>query len=92
MFCHGSIAHGRDAVLARLQADYDYLDAIEHEAREAVAAGRTAEASADALAAMEYPGKHSTEYPMVEIHRQNILRAHGVAVASRSNGKRPAPR
>jgi len=72
---HGAIAHGRDAVLGRLQDDGDYLDDLEQGVRKAKSDGLGADAAVERLAAMDYPGKHATEYPMIPIHRENVLRA-----------------
>jgi len=80
---HGSIARGREAVLARLQADLDYLDAIERGAHEALQSGLDADAAAERLASMEYAGKHAQEYPTEEIHRDNVRRAHRALTGAR---------
>jgi glyoxylase-like metal-dependent hydrolase (beta-lactamase superfamily II) len=87
---HGSIAHGRDEVLARIAADLEYLEVIDHAARDAVARGRPAEDAIERLEAMEYAGKRSAEYPTAPIHAENIRLAHGALVAAR--GQRPGGR
>ncbi len=83
---HGAIAHGQDEVLARFHADLDYLDAIERGVHGAWVAGLSAEAAADKLEPMEYAGKHATEYPTAEIHRENVLHAFHAAATSNGGG------
>ncbi len=73
---HGAIAHGAGAVEARLERDLAYLDALESGAREAQAQGLTLEQARERLAAMEYAGKHSSEYPTREFHLENIQIAY----------------
>ncbi len=72
---HGAIARGREAVMARFDADLGYLDAIERGAREARSQGLDAAGAVSKLEGMEYPGKGGTEYPMEPIHRANVERA-----------------
>jgi glyoxylase-like metal-dependent hydrolase (beta-lactamase superfamily II) len=72
---HGAIAHGPAAVMARFQADLDYLDAIEDGARAGRAEGLDAAGTVAKLAGMDYPGKHASEYPMEPIHEENVKRA-----------------
>ncbi len=84
---HGTIAHGRDQVLARFYADLDYLDTIERGVHGAWLGGLSAEATANKLETMEYLGKHATEYPTAEIHRENVLHAfHAAAAAAADDG------
>jgi len=67
---HGSIAQGRDAVLARFRADLDYLSALERAVAAEAAKGLTLEAAQEALSAMDYTGKGST---LVDsFHKENI--------------------
>ena len=73
---HGAIAHGTGAVEARLTRDLAYLDALESGTREALAQGLTLEQARERLAAMEYTGKHSSEYPTLEFHLENIRIAY----------------
>jgi hydroxyacylglutathione hydrolase len=80
---HGAIARGRDDVLARFEADLDYLDTIEHAAHDAVRAGRAVESVIEELRSLDYPGKRSAEYPTEPIHEQNIRLAYAAATAGR---------
>ena len=90
---HGTIARSREAVLARLQADLDYLDTIERGVREALAEGLDAEAAAARLASLEYAGKHSAEYPTAGIHAENVMRAwHAAGGQARGVNRRPLER
>ncbi len=73
---HGSIAEGREDVLARFQTDLDYLDAIEQGVKEAVARGETLERAQEALAAMDYTGRDSATYPTGTFHQENIRFAY----------------
>ena len=87
---HGSIAHGRDAVLGRILADLEYLDTIERAARDALRSGEPDEAAVEQLRSMDYRGKHSAEYPMVEIHAENIRHAYRAIAAMRNARAKPA--
>jgi glyoxylase-like metal-dependent hydrolase (beta-lactamase superfamily II) len=68
---HGSIAHGRTAVLERLHRDLDYLDALEAGVRAARDTGLTLEETQTRLAALDYLGKGAA-YPMDDVHRENV--------------------
>ena len=80
---HGAIAMGSEEVAARVKADFDYLESLERGVREARAAGLSLEAAQEKLAEIEYVGKHSADYPTVEIHRENVKITW--------DGERPAP-
>jgi glyoxylase-like metal-dependent hydrolase (beta-lactamase superfamily II) len=69
---HGAIAHGRDAVLARFATDLVYLRALEHAAREAVAAGGGVEQLRDRLSGMDYTGRRSSVYSTDSFHEANL--------------------
>ena len=71
---HGGVAVGRDAVDERLRTDLEYLATLERGVAEARSAGLTLEAARERLDAMEYTGKHSDGYSMVETHRRNVER------------------
>jgi glyoxylase-like metal-dependent hydrolase (beta-lactamase superfamily II) len=87
---HGSIATGRDAVLARLRADLDYLGAIERGAGEALAAGLALEKAQERLRSMDYAGRRSEEYPTEPIHLENVAIAYRAAAGA--TGAKRAPR
>jgi glyoxylase-like metal-dependent hydrolase (beta-lactamase superfamily II) len=74
---HGAIALGSDDVRARIDGDLAYLEDLEHGIAAAQAAGLALEAAQDRLAAMEYTGKHSADYSMVDAHRRNVEIAWG---------------
>jgi len=86
---HGSIARGRDAILARLQEDLDYLEALEHHAAAAVREGHDLEATVAGLAAMEYRGKSGGPFPMAGVHRENVRLAWTAAKAPRQAAAPP---
>ena len=69
---HGSVAEGREAVLARFRTDLDYLDALEQGVRDAVGRGETLESAQETLAAMDYTGRGSAITPTDMFHRENI--------------------
>jgi glyoxylase-like metal-dependent hydrolase (beta-lactamase superfamily II)/pimeloyl-ACP methyl ester carboxylesterase len=71
---HGGIAFGGDAVLARLRTDLEYLAALERGVAEARNAGLSLAAAQERLDAMEFVGKRSDGYSMVETHRRNVER------------------
>ena len=73
---HGSVAEGREAVLARFRTDLDYLAALESAVRAAVERGDALEAAQEALAAMDYTGRRSATYPTDSFHRENIRFAY----------------
>jgi glyoxylase-like metal-dependent hydrolase (beta-lactamase superfamily II) len=68
---HGAIARGAEAVLARLHRDLGYLDELDAGVRAARARGLTREEAQARLAEMDYTGK-SAEYPMDDVHRENV--------------------
>jgi glyoxylase-like metal-dependent hydrolase (beta-lactamase superfamily II) len=79
---HGAIARGRDAVLARLDADLGYLRALESGARAAMAE-RDPVAACRALAGPRWEGPPIPE-SMRSVHEQNVkLACEGVAVEER---------
>lgn len=86
---HGSIANGADAILTRLHEDLDYLEALDHHAAAAVREGHDLEATAAALAAMEYRGKSGGPFPMTEVHRENVRLAWQAAKAPARPQHRP---
>jgi hypothetical protein len=86
---HGAIATGKESVLDRMGADLDYLDAIEDGVRRARADGLDSNAAVEQLSAMNYPGKHATEYPTEPLHRRNILLAWRAAEADKGSHKSP---
>ena len=69
---HGSIAHGRDAALARIREDLAYLAELERRALASRRGGQDAAQAADALDDMEYRGKRGGPFPMRDIHRDNV--------------------
>jgi hydroxyacylglutathione hydrolase len=69
---HGSIARGRDAVLARFRTDLGYLDALERGVREAKTKGQSLEAAQQALAAMDYTARDSAPEWVGPFHKENI--------------------
>jgi glyoxylase-like metal-dependent hydrolase (beta-lactamase superfamily II) len=73
---HGSVAEGREAVLARFRTDLDYLAALERGVREAVGRGETLAAAQETLSAMDYTGRRSATYPTDTFHRENIRFAY----------------
>jgi glyoxylase-like metal-dependent hydrolase (beta-lactamase superfamily II) len=76
---HGAVAFGSQDVRARIDGDLAYLDTLERGIAAARAAGLSLEAAQDRLAAMEYTGKHSASYSMVDAHRRNVGIAWGPA-------------
>jgi glyoxylase-like metal-dependent hydrolase (beta-lactamase superfamily II) len=80
---HGAIAHGREAVLARLEGDLDYLRALEDGVNSAIASGRPLKAAQETLAAMDYTGRRSETYPTERFHLENIEFAYRGATVSR---------
>ena len=80
---HGAIAKGAEAVRARFDADFAYLDQLDRGIREARAARLGLERAQKQLEAMEYLGKHA-EYSMAETHRANVKAAwEGIAAEGR---------
>lgn len=79
---HGAIASGRDAVLERFRRDLDYLEALDAGVREAAAKGLPVEAAEQSLAALEYTGKRSTEYPNEPLHLENVREVYRAAAAT----------
>jgi len=73
---HGSIARGREAVLARFRTDLVYLDTLERGVREAKTKGQSLEAVQQALAAMDYTAKHSAPEWVGPFHKENIRFAY----------------
>jgi len=69
---HGAIVVGAPDVAARVNADLDYLDALERGVGETRRAGLTLEAAQARLAEMTYVGKDSASYPTNEMHRDNV--------------------
>ncbi len=67
---HGSIARG-EAVRGRIRRDLRYLDALDEGVREARAAGLTPEQALARLAAIA-PGDCGSDFPLAEVHRENV--------------------
>ena len=86
---HGEIVTGKEAVLDRLGADLDYLDAIEDGVRRARVDGLDSGAAVERLSAMDYRGKHATEYPTEPLHRRNVLLAWRAAEGNKDNRRSP---
>jgi len=80
---HGAVAHGRDAVLARLHGDLAYLLALENAVAAARARGESIETARGTLAGMDYTGRRSTTYPTDRFHTQNIEFAYRGLTAAR---------
>ena len=80
---HGAIARGREAVLARLRGDLDYLRALEDGVNAARARGLPLPAAKQALATMDYTGRRSASYPTESFHLENIEFAYRGLTASR---------
>ena len=78
---HGAIARGQEAVLARFRHDLDYLAALTAGVAAARAAGLSAGAASERLAAMAYTGKAGDPWPMEEVHRANVEHAWREAMA-----------
>lgn len=74
---HGAVARGRDAVIERFRRDLDYLKALESGVRDAVAKKMSLEAAKQSLAAIEYTGKRSSEYPNEPLHMENVEQVFG---------------
>ena len=72
---HGPIARGREAVERSFARDRDYLDALDREVRRLRAAGRTLTEAQQALAGMPDIERHA-DYPMKEIHAENVQLAY----------------
>lgn len=68
---HGPIAHGAEAISARLSRDLDYLDDLVAEVDRARARGFSVEDAQSAMAAMDYLGKDAA-YAMNDVHRRNV--------------------
>jgi glyoxylase-like metal-dependent hydrolase (beta-lactamase superfamily II) len=73
---HGAVARGTDAVIERFHRDLVYLKALDAGVRAAMAKGATLEAAKQSLAALEYTGKRSAEYPNEPLHMENVERAY----------------
>lgn len=84
---HGSIAEGRDAVLARIARDRRYLDQLEQGVREALAAGRSADTAEPPIGPDALPEGGLTPF-LAEAHRRNI----GIAFAAAAGPGARRPR
>jgi len=73
---HGSIARGRERVLARFDDDLGYLAELDRRVRGAVGRGHTLAETQAELDGMSYPGRGSTSYPTGEFHRENVAFAY----------------
>ena len=80
---HGAVARGREAVLARLRCDLDYLRALEAGVSAAHARGHSLDAARETLAPMDYTGRGSATYPTEAFHLENIEFAYRGLIASR---------
>ncbi len=89
---HGTIADGREAVLARFQRDLDYLRALEQGVGAAVARRLPLEAAREALGPMDYTGKRSATYPTETIHLENVAFAYrSISPRHDADGRDPPP-
>lgn len=77
---HGSIARGREAVLARFATDLGYLETLERGVREAKAKGLSLEATQQSLATMDYTAKQSAPDWVGPFHKENIRFAYERAI------------
>jgi glyoxylase-like metal-dependent hydrolase (beta-lactamase superfamily II) len=84
---HGAIARGRDAVVARFQADLGYLAALERGVEAALAQGLSLAAAQESLAAMDYNGRGSPTQPADSGHRDNIAFSYQALEATRERGR-----
>jgi hydroxyacylglutathione hydrolase len=73
---HGAIARGAAAVRERIRRDLRYLEALEEGVREARAAGLTLEQALARLAAIA-PGDCGADFPLADVHRENLRLAWG---------------
>lgn len=81
---HGSIARGAAAVAERFRRDLEYLETLDRRARELRARGVPLERAQQELATMDDVERHP-EFPMKEIHQENIQLAYqGNAAAAHS--------
>lgn len=81
---HGAVAHGREAVLARLRRDLAYLQSLEDGVSALLARGQSLDAARETLAAMDYTGRRSATYPTEAFHLENIAFAYrGLTVSRR---------
>jgi len=78
---HGSIAHGRDAVLGRLRRDLDYLERLEREVGKARRAGLSREGARERLSEMD-TGGGKMEDSALEDHLQNVILAYDGLVSA----------
>jgi len=77
---HGSIAHGREAVLERLLGDLDYLERLAAGVAQASDEGLSLEATRERLSGLSYPSRGTNDAGLEE-HLENIdfaYRGHGV--------------
>ncbi len=80
---HGAIALGREAVLARIERDLEYLRTLEDGVNAAIGSGRSLEGARETLAVMDYTGRRSDLYPTDHFHLKNIEHAYRGATVSR---------
>lgn len=72
---HGSIASGRQAVLARLDRDLGYLERLDREVAKARAEGLGLEATRERLASMDVPCREGLP-ENGELHLENVVQAY----------------
>lgn len=77
---HGSVATGANA-RARLHRDLQYLEALEAGVREAHGRGDALEVVQRRLEPLDFIGRHA-EFPMDEVHRENIRIAFEATAAA----------
>ncbi len=77
---HGPVAEGRLAGYRRVLRDIDYLLLLEQRVAGAHARGASLEETQAELATMEYLGRDA-DYPMNDVHRQNVGFAYEALVA-----------
>ncbi|HET9233702.1 MAG TPA: hypothetical protein VFP10_06160, partial [Candidatus Eisenbacteria bacterium] len=76
---HGSIARGKDAVLARLRGDLDYLEKLESGVKQALGEGLDLAATRERLRGLGYPTRGANDAGLGE-HLENVDFAYrGVA-------------
>jgi hydroxyacylglutathione hydrolase len=73
---HGAIAVDAAAARERIRRDLRYLEALEEGVREARAAGLALEQARARLAAIA-PGDCGTDFPLADVHRENLRLAWG---------------
>jgi len=79
---HGSITRGRDAVLARLRGDLDYLEKLEAGVTKAIGEGLDLAATRERLSGLGYPSRGANDAGLQD-HLENVdLTYRGLAKAT----------